>query len=220
MRHITEAQLHDVRSQAYMLIAQLNSTRTTGVYKQGVGYVTAEVPGLKKSTAMNLVAKALGYTSWSHLTLTAKGKEPCTDFVQLFNSHDEGRDFFRAQLPGFDPLFLRDLVNVLPFNRSRSESPYLFIDEVCSAYELKPLDLATLPDPEAQEARNPEWVLHDSGDPSVGIYAFTTEFSFDSLAAMDAFLQRHIDLIRGDLDIDNMDAVFETLTARWQAEQA
>jgi hypothetical protein len=215
MRHITEAQLHDVRSQAYLLTAELDGIRKSGAIAHRRGSVKPDVPELRKTVALNLVARALGYTSWSHLTLTAKGKEPCTDYVQLFKDHDQARAFFRTQLPGLDSLIVRDMANVLPFFQSTAESPYLFIEEVCMGYDLKAVDLSVFADPEATAPKTPKWTLHDGGDMSVGIFPFTADFEFESPAALDAFLQRHIDLIRADHDGNRMEDLFDDLGARF-----
>lgn len=220
MRHITEAQLHDVRSQAYLLTAELDYIRQGGTAAPQGGTASPDVPELRKTVALNLVAKALGYTSWSHLTLTAKGKEPCTDYVQMFKDHDEARAFFRAQLPGLDSLIVRDMANVLPYFQSTSESPYLFIEEVCMAYDLQAVNLSVFADPDANTPVTPKWTLHDGGDMSVGIYPFTAEFEFESPAALDAFLQRHIDIIRADHDGAAMDIVFAKLAELSEKENS
>lgn len=220
MRHITEAQLHDVRSQAYLLTAEMDNIRQSGTVAHQKGPVYPDVPELRKTVALNLVARALGYTSWSHLTLTSSGKVPCTDCVQLFKNHDEARAFFRAQLPGLDSLIIRDMANVLPFFQSTSESPYLFIEEVCMAYDLKAVDLSRFADPDTSAPVSPKWTLHDGGDMSVGIYPFTAEFEFESPAALDAFLQRHIDVIRADHDGSAMDLVFDNLAALSEKENS
>lgn len=222
MRHITETQLHDVRSQAYMLIAELESIRELSGHGLYLGVTTEEVPNLRKSVALNLVARALGYTSWAHLTLSTKGREPNRDYVQLFSDSEEARDFFRAQLPGLNTLIVRDLVNILPDFRSKSELPYYFVEEVCAGYDLQAVNLSNFADTNDERAKTPEWTLYDQGDRSVGIYSFTAEFGFTTLYDLDRFLQRHIARIRADHDGSDMEKVFDYLAekAREEASEA
>lgn len=197
-KHITPAQLNDLTSQAYLVL--------------DVAQVTEGAPKLKKRQSHDLVAQALGYNTWSELTLTTKGKEDRFDYIAIFDVRQDAVSFFTEQLCVTE-LVARELAAYLPLKLDES---YPFIAEACEAYEVKCERVDTI----CNEGYAVQYyTLRSNGDMSAGLKGFESGLAFEKKTGLERFLQRHIVTLRsGYIREDMMDDVFGKLRSAYEQE--
>lgn len=218
MRHISTAQLRDLSSQAYLMIDVLADLKQKEVdaYPLIEG-VSLPVRRLKKQLAKDLLAKALGYTSWSHLTLRVKGSRDKFDPVTVFRTVEEAEQFFAQHIPSYK-VFCKELCAWLP---AYDESvKYPFVKEICEAYDVRVTWVDEYRRGEFVESGSQYITLSAPGDRDVGIQPFMSGLYFSNEMKLERFIQRHIETVRSDYVCgENMDRVFDSLVDKYKAEE-
>jgi hypothetical protein len=133
MKNITQSQINDISSQAYLLLDSINEDNISISPRRNnnIRYVK---PDIKKNTILNFVAKAYGYTSWSELKITAKNKKDSFSPVYLFESKVDGVKFIIDNIDGIPEAVASSIINILPFKDTQKYKNFPFISQVCTAW--------------------------------------------------------------------------------------
>lgn len=211
MKQINKKQIPQASSIAYILFDLFKKASNPNSYIctwLGAGIVEP----IKKSTAKNIIAKALGYTSWSHLVMVAN-KTPdnptdSVDYLVIFSSVDQCISFFEKEFRKCNfknkNYVLKRIANELFFDYSKEKYP--FISEFLNAYDF---ECDVIDD-------DNHYTIFFKGDKSVGIQPFYTNIGFKTKKELDCFLQDNIEIIRSEyVELDNIDRVMNALEAKF-----
>jgi hypothetical protein len=180
MRYITESQLNDISSQAYLLLDFINEDSISVSPRRNNG-IKYKKPNIKKSTILNFVAKAYNYSSWSELKITTKNKNNSFSPIYLFNSKADGIDFIKNNLDGIPEVVADLIINILPFKEKLKYPNFPFISQVCLAWGI--------------ELNNKTELCFENTNESV----FGNGISFEKAGALnllESVLQKNINTIR------------------------
>ncbi|MGD1524309.1 hypothetical protein [Vibrio harveyi] len=198
MKHVTPAQLNDLASQAYLVL--------------DVAKATPGAPELKKRQSHDLIAQAMGYNTWSQLSLNSKGKEDRLEYIAIFNTRQDSTAFFVDKLQVSEQV-AREFAGYLPLKLDES---YPYIAEACAAYDIK-CERVDMIDSEGYALQY--YTLRSNGDLSVGIKGFESGLAFENKDGLERFLQRHVGVLRsGYVRDDMMNEVFIKLRSNYEQE--
>ncbi|WP_425263581.1 hypothetical protein [Vibrio owensii] len=198
MKHVTPAQLNDLASQAYLVL--------------DVAKATPGAPELKKRQSHDLIAQAMGYNTWSQLSLNSKGKEDRFEYIAIFNTRQDATTFFVDKLQVSEQV-AREFAGYLPLKLDES---YPYIAEACAAYDIK-CERVDMIDSEGYALQY--YTLRSNGDLSVGIKGFESGLAFENKDGLERFLQRHVGVLRsGYVREDMMNEVFIKLRSNYEQE--